>query len=1320
MKRRLVNLLLSTCIVLTTVSQGSGAVLAANAVNIQATVEEPMVTTGKTIYVDHSMATTGSGSSTSPYKDFTTALTRAADGDTIIIKSKGAYVGVETGTELLPLVINKAVTIIGEDSNSFINIRSAGILLEADVTIRNLNLSLSNKCHAAICANGYRLELDNVTYENGSRKVHVFAGKMTEYGGDSYSEKAGTSGQVIIKGAKTKLGNIYAGSMNSSFDLPVTITIEGATNMQLGAVYACGALEGVYDEDNFLDYESEPTDPTANASEFPMTGQVSLQVSGTNLSAIDGKMNESGGQADLTFSTTVLENRLDLSNIRSLTVTSGELQPSVLNEGVNLSVNQDAVLDLSTVMTANNNGFTVKDFTGGGTLKVGIADALTVTGNITGSTAFETTGSNADGSSGIVYEDYGYIDVSSAQGDGIFTFQPHPTQSALVWEKVDGVWRAINPNQEETGPVLTGFQFEQEEHTAAIEEIDSEGGIAIGTTCSFKEDGSWPDLGNIPFSYEVQCFGYTYTQKSQGEDGWYQASIPALNLRFEPNGDDVNGANLWVYAIDDAAQIYPGEYLIKLKVPEANGGQESTIKLTIVGDDPGTVPEAPEASDKTAPVITALTASEVTENTAVVTATASDDTEVTSYQLTQTAGEGQASIQETETKGVFQISNLTSSTAYTFTVTVKDKAGNTSTKEVSFTTQEAAKIDLSAATVTVNGTYTYTGNALTPAASDVVVTLNGSPVDASQYTITVTNNVNAGTATVTVEGKDGYSGSAEGTFTIGKAEGSTIAAVTGSLALEGADNQTYRYTVTEIEGAEYRMDNGIWQESNVFTGIVPGSSHTFFARMKETANTLAGEAKATTAIDFPVINDGNQEDTIAPTIASVTATEITAETAVVTVTASDASGIAEYALVKTTGEGEVTVTAEQTAGVFHLTNLTPATDYTFTATVIDGAGNKSSKMVSFRTAEAEKPDEVEKIDLSKATVTVKGTYTYTGKALIPAASNVVVTLNGNPVDASQYSIVATNNIHAGTATVTVEGKDGYMGKAAGTFTIGKAAGVKLTTVAGRQTLAQDGSKTYTYTITKIEGAEYRMDNGAWQSGNIFEKIAPGSSHTFFARMKETADTLAGEAKSTGAVSFALLDDNKDKEPVPTIDITKIFSDVKEGDWFKDAVAYVYTNKIMTGMGNSDKFNPQGETTRAMVVKILHNAMEGPASSHQNPFVDVPESKWYEMPVRWALENGITTGTSPTEFAPDRSVTRQEVASFLYRYGEYRGFDVSMTKDISSYPDQGEISTYARKAMAWANATGIITGKGGIYLDPQGTATRAEIAAMVQRFEARYE
>ncbi|MBR6770566.1 MAG: fibronectin type III domain-containing protein, partial [Lachnospiraceae bacterium] len=764
MKRRLVNLLLSTCIVLTTVSQGSGAVLAANAVNIQATVEEPVVTTGKTIYVDHSMETMGSGSSTSPYKDFTTALTRAADGDTIIIKSKGAYVGVEEGTELLPLVINKAVTIIGEDRNSFINIRSAGILLEADVTIRNLNLSLSNKCHAAICANGYRLELDNVTYENGSRKVHVFAGKMTKYQGDSYSKKTGTSGQVIIKGAKTKLGNIYAGSMNSSFDLPVTITIEGATNMQLGAVYACGALEGVYDEDNFLDYESEPTDPTANASTFPMTGQVSLQVSGTNLSAIDGKMNESGGQADLTFSTTVLENRLDLSNIRSLTVTSGELQPSVLNEGVNLSVNQDAVLDLSTVMTANNNGFTVKDFTGGGTLKVGIADVLTVTGNITGSTAFETTGSNADGSSGIVYEDYGYIDVSSAQGDGIFTFQPHPTQSALVWEKVDGVWRSINPNQEETGPMLTGFQFEQEEHTAAIEEIDSEGGIAIGTTCSFKEDGSWPDLGNIPFSYEVQCFGYTYTQKSQGEDGWYQASIPALNLRFEPNGDDVNGANLWVYAIDDAAQIYPGEYLIKLKVPEANGGQESTIKLTIVGDDPGTVPEAPEASDKTAPVITALTASEVTENTAVVTATASDDTEVTSYQLTQTAGEGQASIQETETKGVFQISNLTSSTAYTFTVTVKDKAGNTSTKEVSFTTQEAEKIDLSAATVTVNGTYTYTGNALTPEASDVVVTLNGSPVDASQYTITVTNNVNAGTATVTVEGKDGYSGSAEGTF----------------------------------------------------------------------------------------------------------------------------------------------------------------------------------------------------------------------------------------------------------------------------------------------------------------------------------------------------------------------------------------------------------------------------------------------------------------------------------------------------------------------------------------------------------------------------
>ena len=157
---------------------------------------------------------------------------------------------------------------------------------------------------------------------------------------------------------------------------------------------------------------------------------------------------------------------------------------------------------------------------------------------------------------------------------------------------------------------------------------------------------------------------------------------------------------------------------------------------------------------------------------------------------------------------------------------------------------------------------------------------------------------------------------------------------------------------------------------------------------------------------------------------------------------------------------------------------------------------------------------------------------------------------------------------------------------------------------------------------------------------------------------------------------------------------------------------------MQGIGNR-LFDPYGMTTRAMVVKILYNAEGMPEAGGNNPFADVEAGKWYEEPVKWALENGITTGTSPAEFSPNRSVTRQEVASFLCRYARYKGYDTSQRKDLSAYPDQDKISAYAREAMAWANAAGILTGKGGIYLDPQGTAARAEIAAMVQRFEAYY-
>lgn len=276
-----------------------------------------------------------------------------------------------------------------------------------------------------------------------------------------------------------------------------------------------------------------------------------------------------------------------------------------------------------------------------------------------------------------------------------------------------------------------------------------------------------------------------------------------------------------------------------------------------------------------------------------------------------------------------------------------------------------------------------------------------------------------------------------------------------------------------------------------------------------------------------------------------------------------------------------------------------------------------------------------------------------------------------------------------------------------TIETGRQAGPAAPQISGSFQAEDADGWSYSYTLQAVEGAEYRMDDGDWQESNVFRGLQPGSSHEFFIRIKETADREAGEAGSTGIL----------RTPDMLRTVEEIFEDVEKGTWYYDSIAYVYKKSIMTGMGNSSLFMPHRDTTRAMVVKILHNMEGGVAVDGEDVFWDVMPTAYYGMSVKWALKHGITTGISDTEFAPERTVARQEVASFLYRYAKYKGYDITARKDISHYQDYGKVSAYAREAMEWANATGILTGKGGILLDPLGKATRAEIATMVYRLLA---
>lgn len=174
-----------------------------------------------------------------------------------------------------------------------------------------------------------------------------------------------------------------------------------------------------------------------------------------------------------------------------------------------------------------------------------------------------------------------------------------------------------------------------------------------------------------------------------------------------------------------------------------------------------------------------------------------------------------------------------------------------------------------------------------------------------------------------------------------------------------------------------------------------------------------------------------------------------------------------------------------------------------------------------------------------------------------------------------------------------------------------------------------------------------------------------------------------------------------------------FDDVDASAWYADGVYYVAGQGIMNGSGNG-AFSPDTVMSRAMLVQVLYN-LEGQPETDASAFTDVAADAWYADAVAWAADAGIVTGVSNTTFAPDVTMTREQIATILYRYAAYKGYDVTASNDLSGYADAGEIGSYAVEAMGWANGAGLITGSTATTLNPLGSATRAEVATILMHF-----
>lgn len=175
-----------------------------------------------------------------------------------------------------------------------------------------------------------------------------------------------------------------------------------------------------------------------------------------------------------------------------------------------------------------------------------------------------------------------------------------------------------------------------------------------------------------------------------------------------------------------------------------------------------------------------------------------------------------------------------------------------------------------------------------------------------------------------------------------------------------------------------------------------------------------------------------------------------------------------------------------------------------------------------------------------------------------------------------------------------------------------------------------------------------------------------------------------------------------------------FTDVPENIWYRDDVRYVYEKGLMDGTGK-DSFAPYAETTRGMIVTILWRLENQPKAAKNMSFNDVLESKYYYAPVKWAAEKEIVLGYDAQTFAPDTPITRQQLAAILYRYAAYKGYDVASLADLGSFTDEKSVDLWAKTAMSWAAAKGLITGTDNNDLDPRGSADRAQTAAILHRF-----
>ena len=562
---------------------------------VPAKAQEAVQTAARTIYTEFKHGNSihsGDGSYGNPYNLFEDAYAAAGNGDEISILGSGAFLNAEAAE---PFIFDKSVTVNG-NGNTFSN-RKGGFILNTDVTFKNITLRFSNRLHDAIFANGHKLVLEDVTCDSGFRYVDIFGGSLYE-NGKNMGDHPGSGAQILITGGGTNLGNIYAGSMNGTYDGKTQIVLAHVSGTQNGEIYASGAKEPYVNQGDWFSMQ-EP-DPPAADGQYTVSGDVEISLTGSDTKQVYGVSENHAGKTFLTIDTDQsYTGTPGISKVGNLTVKGGGTFAPAALDSCTVRLEGASAIDLSQMETPQVHSIVSAD-SARNRLILGKEQKLNVTDTITGALTFETV-NGRNGKSGIAEYGHTYLELGSAAGTAV-SFTPTDGQTGMTLERTSSgngeIWKTSELSGNE--PVaVKNMTIKNPVITTTVSEISKVGEYENKNPKPYLAEVAWleqtdeydRDLGFVPMEYEVTFNGTAYFSKTVTENGDSFICIPELNLMFmtgvsyEEITDDT--ITPMCYHTTESSTVKEGTYYITIRPFSADEQIEQNVIL-IVNKDPDT------------------------------------------------------------------------------------------------------------------------------------------------------------------------------------------------------------------------------------------------------------------------------------------------------------------------------------------------------------------------------------------------------------------------------------------------------------------------------------------------------------------------------------------------------------------------------------------------------------------------------------------------------------------------------------------------------------------------------------------------------------